>query len=109
MLDFRPAAESELRPELRAEPPELIYGTPTAEFAVSCIRIDDNFGHEIDAAVRHEGPQLLVCTRGALLVHAKSSSVTLQRGQAAWVPADDGPIRFVADNPAEMFRVSVGL
>ena len=33
----------------------------------------------------------------------------LKRGQAAWVPADDGPIRLVAEHAAELFRVSTGL
>jgi mannose-6-phosphate isomerase len=110
VLDFRPAAESSLRARTWHDGPELIYGTPATEFAVSCLRIHgEHLGHEIDAAVRHEGPQILLCTGGAILVHAKSSSLTLQRGQAAWVPADDGPIRLVAEQPSEMFRVSVGL
>jgi mannose-6-phosphate isomerase len=110
VLDFRPAAEGSLRPRMRREGPESIYGTPTTEFAVSCLRIDgEHLGHEIDAAVRHEGPQVVLCTGGEVLLHAKSSSVTLKRGQAAWVSADDGPIRLVAEHPAELFRVSVGL
>ena len=46
---------------------------------------------------------------GEMLLHAKSSSLTLERGQAAWVPADDGPIRLVAEHAAELFRVSTGL
>jgi mannose-6-phosphate isomerase len=110
VLDFRPAAVEALRPQLHRDGPELIYGTPTHEFAVSCLRIDgEDLGHEIDAPVRHEGPQVALCTGGAVLLHAKSSSLTLERGQAAWVPADDGPIRLVAEHPAELFRVSVGL
>jgi mannose-6-phosphate isomerase len=110
ILDFRPAAESSLRPQTWRDGPELVYATPTTEFAVSCLRIDgEHLGHEIDATIRHEGPQILLCTGGAVLVHAKSSSLTLQRGQAAWVSADDGPIRLVAEQPSELFRVSVGL
>ncbi len=110
VLDFRPAAEASLHPKTWREGPELIYGTPTTEFAVSCLRIEgEHLGHEIDAAIRHEGPQILLCAGGAVLVHAKSSSLTLQRGQAAWVPADDGPIRLLAEQPSELFWVSVGL
>jgi mannose-6-phosphate isomerase len=59
--------------------------------------------------VRHEGPQILLCTEGSIIVHAKSSSLTLDHGQAAWVAADDGPIRLVADDPAELFRATVGI
>jgi mannose-6-phosphate isomerase len=110
ILDFHPVAEPSLRPEMHCEGPELIYGVPTDEFAVSRLRIDgDYLGHEIDAPVRHEGPQVLLCTDGEVTVHAKSSSLALERGQAAWVPADDGPIRLVAGQPAELFRVSTGL
>ncbi|MGB8503034.1 mannose-6-phosphate isomerase, class I [Mycobacterium sp.] len=110
ILDFHPVAEASLRPEMRCEGLELVYGAPTEEFAVSRLRIDgEDLGHEIDAAVRHDGPQVLLCTQGAVQLHAKSSSLTLERGQAAWVPADDGPIRLVAERPAELFRVSTGL
>jgi len=110
VLDFRPAAEASLRAGTWREGPELIYGTPATEFAVSCLRIEgEHVGHEIDTVVRHEGPQILLCTGGAMLVHAKSSSLTVDRGRAAWVSADDGPIRLVAEQPSELFRVSVGL
>lgn len=110
ILDFHPVPEASLRAQTHWDGPELIYEVPTDEFAVSRLRIDgENLGHEIDAAVRHEGPQVLLCTSGAVLLHAKSSSVTLERGQAAWVPADDGPIRLVAEQAAELFRVSTGL
>jgi mannose-6-phosphate isomerase len=110
ILDFHSVSEASLHPEMRRDGPELIYDAPTDEFAVSRLRIEGgNLGHEIDAAVRHEGPQVVLCTNGAVLLHAKSSSLTLERGQAAWVPADDGPIRLVAEQPAELFRVSTGL
>jgi mannose-6-phosphate isomerase len=89
---------------------ELIYDVPTDEFAVSRLCVGgENLGHEIDTAVRHDGPQVLLCTQGSVLLHAKSSSLTLDRGQAAWVPADDGPIRLTAERPAELFRVSTGI
>jgi mannose-6-phosphate isomerase len=110
ILDFHPVTESALRPKMHWDGPELIYPVPTAEFAVSCLHIDgENLGHEIDAAVRHDGPQVLLCTNGAVLLHAKSTSLTLERGQAAWVSADDGPIRLVAEQPADLFRISTGL
>jgi len=87
----------------------LVYRVPAEEFAVSRLPIDgEQLGHEIDAVVRHDGPQVLLCTSGAVQLHAKSSSLTLERGQAAWVPADDGPIRLLAERPAELFRVTVG-
>jgi mannose-6-phosphate isomerase len=35
--------------------------------------------------------------------------VTLERGSAAWVAADDGPIRLVAQNPTKLYRATVGI
>jgi len=110
VLDFRPATEAVLRPGMHCEGPELVYDTPTTEFSVSRLTIDgEDLGHELDVALRHEGPQLMLCTSGSVLMHAKSSSLILERGQAAWVPADDGQIRLAAERPAEVFRVSVGI
>ena len=110
ILDFTPAPELSLRTQMSCDGPELVYETPFEEFALCCLRIDGKLlGHEVDAAMRHEGPQILLCTEGSVLVHAKATSVTLERGHAAWVSADDGPIRLVADHPAELFRATVGL
>jgi mannose-6-phosphate isomerase len=110
VLDFAPVPESSLHPEMTHDGPEFVYGTPSQEFALSCLRIDGQYlAHEIDAAVRHEGPQILLCTEGSVLVHDKSTSLTLERGQAGWVSADDGPIRLVAEKPAELFRATVGI
>jgi mannose-6-phosphate isomerase len=42
-------------------------------------------------------------------VAAKSSTVRLEQGSAAWVSADDGPIRLRAGAPAKLFRVAMGI
>jgi len=68
----------------------------------------------VDAPSRHDGPQILVCTDGAVVVRAKSGigepgEVTLDRGSAAWVAAEDGPIRLLAAQPSTLFRATVGL
>lgn len=79
---------------------ELTYDTPTAEFAGSVLTFDgEHLGHEVDAPCRHEGPQILVCTEGSVVVRSKSDEVRMQRGSAAWVAADDGPIRVEAAHP----------
>jgi mannose-6-phosphate isomerase len=110
VLDFTPTTEDALRPETFTDGMELVYDTPAPEFAVSVLGIDgDQLGHEIDAPSRHDGPQVLLCTEGYTVVHAKSSTVTLTRGSAAWVAADDGPIRFVASEPTKLFRATVGV
>lgn len=110
VLDFTPTPEAELRPEMSSDGMELVYRTPAPEFAVSVLSVaDDQCGHEIDAPSRYDGPQVLLCTEGVTVVHAKSTSLTLQRGAAAWVAADDGPIRLMAQEPTKLFRITVGL
>jgi len=110
VLDFTPTTEEMLRPATRADGPELIYQTSAEEFAVSRLTLDgDYLGHEVDAPARHDGPQILLCTEGSVTVHAKSGTLTLHRGSSAWVPSDDGPIRLLAQQPAVLFRATIGL
>jgi mannose-6-phosphate isomerase len=110
VLDFNPTAEAELRPAIRRDGLELVYDTPTDEFALCLVVLDgDHLGHEVDAASHHDGPQILLCTEGSVTVHGKSGSLTLERGAAAWVAADDGPLRLAAQQPAKLFRATVGL
>ena len=108
VLDFHPVADARVR--TRREGIELIYDTPTAEFAGTVLTLDgDNLGHEVDAASRHDGPQILVCMEGSVIARAKSDEVRIDRGAAAWVAADDGPIRLEASRPSRLFRATVGL
>lgn len=108
VLDFTPVSDP--RAPTRREGIELLYETPAPEFAVSVLTLDGgDLGHEVDAPSRHEGPQILVCTEGAVTVRAKSGELRLERGAAAWVAADDGPIRMQAHQPTQVFRATVGL
>lgn len=110
VLNFTPATERDLHPPVEQDGFERTYVTPAAEFAVSVLRPDgDTLGHEVDAPCPHDGPQVLVCAQGAVVVAAKRDKLRLERGSAAWVSADDGPIRLVADQPATLFRVTVGI
>jgi mannose-6-phosphate isomerase len=110
VLDFTPTDDAALKPRTVRDGIELVYDTPAAEFAVSVLHLDGReLGHQTDAPARHDGPQVLLCTEGSVQVHAKSSVLTLDRGAAAWVAADDGPIRLVADQPASLFRATVGI
>jgi mannose-6-phosphate isomerase len=110
VLNFTPTTESQLRADTRSDGLASFYDTPTAEFAASMLTLgDDQVGHEVDAPSRHDGPQILLCVEGATAVHGKSEKLTLTRGCAAWVAADDGPIRLVAHEPTKIFRATVGL
>ncbi|MCF6385437.1 mannose-6-phosphate isomerase, class I [Mycobacterium sp. MBM] len=109
VLDFTPADDSAILPRPTRGGAELVYDAPAPEFAVSVLQVsDDQVGHEIDAPAEQEGPQVLLCIEGTVDLHAKAGVVTLQRGGAAWVSADDGPIRLHASGPARLFRVTVG-
>lgn len=110
VLDFTPTTEDQLRPPTHRDGLGLIYDTPADEFAASMLTLgDDQLGHEVDAPSRHDGPQILLCTEGSTTVYGKTRALTLTRGAAAWVAADDGPIRLVAHEPSKIFRATVGL
>ncbi|MGB5111944.1 MAG: mannose-6-phosphate isomerase, class I [Mycobacterium sp.] len=110
VLDFTPADDSPILPRSTRGGMELVYDTPAPEFAVSLLQLsDEQVGHEVEAPAEHDGPQVLLCTEGVVQVHAKAGVVTLERGGAAWVAADDGPIRLVADRPSKLFRTTVGI
>ncbi|MET0897790.1 MAG: mannose-6-phosphate isomerase, class I [Mycobacterium sp.] len=110
VLDFTPATEDTLLPPVDKDGFELTYRTPAGEFAVSVLALDgEDLGHEVDAPCRFDGPQILLCAQGSVVVRAKSDTLTLGRGAAAWVSADDGPIRLVAETPTRLFRATVGI
>lgn len=110
VLDFAPTAEAQLRPKAHRKGLGLIYETPAEEFAVALLTLEgEHLGHEVDASPNHDGPQILLCTEGSAVVHGKSGSLKLERGMAAWVAADDGPVGLVAHEPAKLFRATVGL
>jgi mannose-6-phosphate isomerase len=110
VLDFDPITEAELHPPTHRDGLGLIYDTPTEEFAASMLTLgDDQLGHEVDAPSGHDGPQILLCTEGSTTVSGKSLALKLTRGAAAWVAADDGPIRLIAHEPSKIFRATVGL
>jgi mannose-6-phosphate isomerase len=113
VLNFNPTTESELRVDTQSDGLASFYDTPTAEFAASMLTLGAEWvGHEVDAPSRPgapQGPQILLCIDGATAVHGKSGALTLNRGAAAWVAADDGPIRLVAQQPTKIFRVTVGI
>lgn len=110
VLDFTPAVDAVVRPRVVEDGIESVYDTPAPEFAVSVLHLDgERIGHEVDAPTRRDGPQILLCTEGSTVVHAKGGTVTLERGSAAWVSADDGPIRLAASCPTTIFRATVGV
>ena len=110
VLDFNPANRVVVQPESLRGGAELVYDTPAPEFAVSVLNVDgEQLGHEVDIPNRHDSPQILLCVEGTATVHSRTGAVVLGRGAAAWVAADDGPIRLDAQEPTRLFRVTVGI
>lgn len=110
VLDFTPASPETLLPPVDRDGFESTYRTPAGEFAVSVLELGgEDLGHEVDAPCQHDGPQILLCAQGSAVVRAKSDTLTLERGTAVWVSADDGPIRLTADAPTRLFRATVGI
>lgn len=110
VLDFSPTPEDRLRPETVTDGTETIYQTPAQEFAVSTLTVDgEHLGDEIDVHSHHDGPQLLLCIEGAAVIYADDDKLTMERGTAAWVAAEDGPIRLTAAEPTKLFRVTIGI
>ncbi len=108
VLDFTPVPDA--RVSTHHDGIETVYQTPAPEFAASVLTLEGaDLGHQVDAPSRHDGPQVLVCTEGSVMVRSKSGEVRIDRGMAAWVAADDGPIRVEADVPSRLFRATVGI
>ena len=108
VLDFTPVPDA--RVATHRDGIELEYQTPAAEFAASVLTLDGaDLGHEVDAPSSHDGPQILVCTEGSVVARSKSDEVRMDRGMAAWVAADDGPIRVEASVPSRLFRATIGI
>lgn len=108
VLDFTPVQDA--RVATRRDGIETVYQTPAPEFAASVLTLDGaGLGHEVDAPHRHDGPQILVCIDGSVVVRSTSDEVRIDRGMAAWVAADDGPIRVEAAVPSRLFRATVGI
>lgn len=110
VLDFVPTTEEALRPLIYTNGVERVYDTPADEFAVSVLSLDgEQLGQKIDVPHRNDGPQILLCTEGAATVYGRFGISTLHRGTAAWVAAEEGPIRLSASQPSQVFRAMVGL
>lgn len=86
-----------------------VYRTDAPEFELS--RVEWPAGQDDEISVDSVGPQILLCTAGALLVTADDGEkVELRRGQSVWLPAADPPVRIRATGGerAQFFRATAG-
>jgi mannose-6-phosphate isomerase len=94
VLDFNPLEVRAL--EATAQGGEHVYETPAPEFRLS--RIAGPF------TAQRWGPDLLLCTEGKATVSAAGKTVTLESGQAAFIPFSDGP--FTCAGAATLYRAT---
>lgn len=102
-------------PVLRGErvaPHLVVYPTEAPEFELS--RLEWPAGESSTVALHHAGPQVLICTDGAVtLATPAGSRLRLARGDSAWLPARDCAEGAVLVRPdvatrAQVFRATAG-
>lgn len=71
------------------------YMTPTEEFELSLADLGDD-----PAVVAGDRPRVVLCLEGESCLRAGGDQLTLAKGQAAWVPAADGPLSLVGSGLA---------
>ena len=88
------------------------YRTDAPEFELTRLEWDPGTGDPVP--LHHAGPQVLVCTAGAVtLTCADGDTLQLRRGDSAWLPAADcvgGPVLATPADPGQVqvFRATAG-
>lgn len=109
VLDFAPIGEADLRPVIRRDGPRTDYIPPVDEFVVSAWTLDGSaLGRPITLVGEDSaGPHIVLCTQGAVTIRDAHHEFALKRGDAAWVSAQDRPVRVTADVPSKLFGAGV--
>ncbi|MDX2356679.1 mannose-6-phosphate isomerase, class I [Dietzia sp. PP-33] len=107
VLEFDPLADPTVRPVPagRGIPGEMDYPTPEPDFALSRIAAPPG---SAPVTYRPDGPEVLLCTSGRLLVTENGATGTLGPGHAVWVPASTPEVVLDAADGATVFRTRVG-
>jgi len=100
ILDFAPAAVSPLRATDDEHPAEQVYRTPAPDFRLSRVTVQGR----VELARR--GPEVLLCLEGPLTLAQTGASLTLGRGESAFVPALDPS--YVLEGQGVLFRATAG-
>lgn len=87
------------------------YRTPAPDFALS--RVDFPETGEGRLTFRSDGPQILLCTAGAVEVNGPDGPpIAVKQGGSLWIPAEDPPVTLRSipgDGPSQLFRAAAGL
>jgi mannose-6-phosphate isomerase len=99
VLDFTDGRVPVLHPVLG--PGGLRYPVPVEDFDLTHVQLDVGSG-----SLTTRGPQVLLCTEGSAVLASADGELTLQKGQAAFVPAG-APVS--ARGPAVLYRTTTNL
>ncbi|WP_106178224.1 mannose-6-phosphate isomerase, class I [Prauserella shujinwangii] len=86
-----------------------VYRTDAPEFELA--RAEWAAGETEEIVLDGSGPQILLCTEGALRITTEEGrTVELRRGQSVWLPASDPAVRLrpCEAGPAHLFRATAG-
>lgn len=79
-----------------------VYATPAPDFCLSRIAVH---GRPVELSLR--GAQIVLATQGAPLVSTREQSISLARGEALFIAADEGVV--TVSGEGEVFRATGGL
>jgi mannose-6-phosphate isomerase len=85
-----------------------VYPTDAPEFELS--RLEWAAEETAEVQISSSGPQILICTDGAVTLEADGRKVELDRGQSVWLAASDPDVQVapVLGARAQVFRATAG-
>jgi len=89
-------------PWRRVSPHEVLWRPPVTQFQLSRLRLDS--GTPVHAYPFLAGPQVMVCTAGAVGIACGTDAIALAAGESAFVGAGGGPVTVAG--PGEVFRIA---
>ncbi len=85
---------------------EQVYRTAASEFRLSRLQLQPGAA----CTLSHPGPQILLCTAGAVHCTSGNTVLRLAKGSSAWLAAEDPDVHVVAESQGvQVFRVWDGL
>ncbi|MCZ4078286.1 mannose-6-phosphate isomerase, class I [Rhodococcus sp. H36-A4] len=105
ILDFRPSEVKILEAKPIMTDTVTRYETPAPEFALSRALVTDGSSVKSD----REGPSIVLCTKGRVVVDDGDRELVLEQGSAVWISAADPAFTAAALwGDAEIFFATVG-
>lgn len=103
VVDGRSRPEQDLR-EVRLGPYEVAWRPPVPEFQLTRLRLPSHTHVVADPGL--PGPQILLCTRGRIVLRRGAAQQVLEPGESAFASASGQPL--ILTGPGEVFRAAAG-